>query len=104
MPEQEVTVYDRGPVLGRVEVAAQQWLLFLELGLGLVELFLAGRVYGVAQFVEGRAGGLPLVVEHPYLALVVRVPHRLPAGLEGPQRFLVVKDARGPPLVGHAVL
>src|SRR5215216_4918776 len=38
VPEQEVTVLDQRPILGRVEVAAQEWLLLLELGLGLGQL------------------------------------------------------------------
>src|SRR3712207_8667963 len=47
VPEQEVAVLDERPVLGRVEVAAQQGFLFLELGLGLGELVGVGRVHGV---------------------------------------------------------
>ena len=84
MPEQKVAVYNGGSVLRRVEVAAQEGFLLFELGLSLVELFLAGGVDGVAQFVEGRTWGLPFVVEHPDLTLVGGVPHRVPAGFERP--------------------
>src|SRR5215213_4495886 len=104
MPEQKVTIQDQGPVLRRVEVAAQEWLLLLELGLCLRQLLVLGRVYRITELVEGGAGGLPLVVEHPDLAAELRAPHGLPIVLQLTDLLLVVEDARGPPLVGNAVL
>src|SRR5918998_1798234 len=103
VPEQEVAVDHRGSVLRRVEVAAQQGLLLLELGLRFLQLLGVGGVHAVAQLVEGRSQRLPCVVEHRDLALELRVPHRVPT-VYLPDLVLVVEDASGAPLVGHAVL
>ena len=102
MAEQDVAVLDRRPALGRGEVTPQEGFLLLELGLGLLQLVLIRGVGGVTETVERSPHGLPDVVEHPDLALELRVPHGVPAGYLS-YLFLVVKDARGPPLVGYAV-